>query len=65
MEVEWWNIKQDSPILVSKDGKRWVKRYFAMYKNNKVYAYNFGMTEWSSNGKMKEWNYARLAGDMK
>ena len=40
-EVDWNKIEVDTPILVKdyEDGE-WIKRYFAKYKDGKVYAWN-------------------------
>ena len=63
-EVDWSKVKIDIPILVSKDGETWFKRYFAQYTDNKVYAWSNGCTSWSCDEegyKMVNWKYAKLA----
>ena len=61
-KTDWSQVAIDTPILVrdSKNGT-WYKRYFAKFKNGKVYAWNDGNTSWSSAGDNISWNYAKLA----
>ena len=60
-EVDWNKVEVDTPILVrdDEDGK-WIKRYFAKYKDGKVYAWNGGRTGQIEN-YMTPWKYAKLA----
>ena len=60
-EVDWNKIEVDTPILVRdyEDGE-WVKRYFAKYKDGKVYAWNGGRTG-QIESYMTPWNFAKLA----
>ena len=57
--IDWENISVDTKILVSIDGEKWNKRYFAKYINGKVYAWDCGATSFSSNHCTK-WAYAKL-----
>ena len=57
--IDWENISVDTKILVSTDGEKWNKRYFAKYINGKVYAWDCGATSFSSNHCTK-WAYAKL-----
>lgn len=57
--IDWDNISVDTKILVSIDGEKWNKRYFAKYINGKVYAWDCGATSFSSNHCTK-WAYAKL-----
>lgn len=61
-EVDWSKVVVDTPILVrdSKTGN-WLKRYFAKFKDEKVYAWFYGKTSWTSDDEPKEWKYAKLA----
>lgn len=62
--VIWESVKVDTPILVRDDeGKEWLKRYFAKYEDDKVFAWQGGMTSWSVGGEefTTDWNYAKLA----
>lgn len=61
-EVDWSKVAVDTPILVrdSKTGN-WLKRYFAKFKDEKVYAWFYGKTSWTSDDEPKEWKYAKLA----
>ncbi len=60
-EVDWSKVPVDTPILVrnSKDDA-WYKKYFAEYKNGRVYAWDGGGTSWSS-VTHTPWEYAKLA----
>ena len=62
-EVDWNKIEVDTPILVKdyEDGE-WIKRYFAEYKDGKVYAWNGGRTG-QTESYMTPWNYAKLSED--
>ena len=61
-EVNWSTVEVDTPILVrdSETGK-WLKRYFAKFKDGKVYAWLYGGTSWSSDNNIYDWKYAKLA----
>lgn len=63
--VDWESVEVDTPILVSNDNKTWFKRYFAGYKDGKVYAWLSGKTSWSSICEFStgHFKYAKLAGD--
>lgn len=62
--VDWSKVAVDTPILV-KDIKEqeWGKRYFAFFKDGKVYAWIGGATSWSADGDkdVLKWEYAKLA----
>lgn len=60
-EVDWNKVEVDTLILVrdDEDGK-WSKRYFAKYKDGKVYAWNGGRTG-QIESYMTPWKYAKLA----
>ena len=62
-EVDWNKIEVDTPILVKdyEDGE-WIKRYFAEYKDGKVYAWNGGRTG-QTESYMTPWKYAKLSED--
>ena len=62
-EVDWNEIKIDTPIMVrdSENGD-WFKRYFAEYKNGKIYTWDNGHTSWETS-RMIEWKYAKLVED--
>ena len=60
-EVDWNKIEVNTPILVRDcDDDRWIKRYFAKYENEIIYAWNSGATSWSTSC-MTGWKYAKLA----
>ena len=62
-EVDWNEVKIDTPIMVrdSENGD-WFKRYFAEYKNGKIYTWDNGHTSWETS-RMIEWKYAKLVED--
>ena len=60
-EVDWNNVKVDTPILIrDNEDDKWIKRYFAKYKDGKVYAWNSGRTGWTES-YMTPWKHAKLA----
>ena len=60
-EIDWSKVKVDTAIYVkaSKYGN-WFKRYFAEYKNGKIYTWGNGLTSHDTS-RMMEWRYAKLA----
>ena len=60
-EVDWSKVEVDTPILVRDcECEKWLKRYFAKYKDGVVYAWNGGATSWNED-YMTGWKYAKLA----
>lgn len=59
-EVDWSKVEVDTPILVSTNEQKWVRRYFAEYRDGTVYAFKDGATSWTTNLKTG-WPYAKLA----
>lgn len=60
--VDWENVPVDTKIIVSHstDSPDYC-RYFAEYKDGKVYAWDYGATSWSSDAKSKNWwEHAKL-----
>ena len=64
--VDWSKVAVDTPILVRdfNEGK-WTKRYFALFEEGLIYAFESGATSWSveNNRRVVPWKYAKLAGD--
>lgn len=62
-KVDWNEVKIDTLIMVrdSENGD-WFKRYFAEYKNGKIYTWDNGHTSWETS-RMIEWKYAKLVED--
>lgn len=65
-EVDWNEVKVDTPILVAneKDGP-WMRRYFAKYENGRIHAWSVGRTSWTANtiAHTTSYAYAKLAED--
>ena len=62
--VDWSKVAVDTPILVKDSGEEaWIKRHFAKYEDNTVYAWYEGTTSWSVHGAvdMFGWKMAKLA----
>lgn len=65
--VDWSKVAVDTPILVRDSNEsRWGKRYFALFEDGLIYAWESGATSWSveNHGRVVPWKYAKLAGDM-
>lgn len=63
-EIDWSKVPVDTPILVKSysDGD-WTPRYFANYKNGKVFAWCDGTTSWTAQDHASDWKYAKLMED--
>lgn len=64
--VDWSKIEVDTPIFVRDSNEEvWKCRYFAMYEDGEVYAWQFGRTSWSNliQNSPIAWKYVKLAGD--
>lgn len=62
--VDWSKVEVDTPIFVRmSDEEVWKCRYFAMYEDGEVYAWQLGRTSWSNVIKISPiaWKYAKLA----
>ena len=62
--VDWSKVEVDTPIFVRmSDEEVWKYRYFAMYEDGEVYAWQLGRTSWSNVIKNSPiaWKYAKLA----
>lgn len=62
--VDWSKVAVDTPVLVRDFEKmKWGKRYFAFFKDGKVYAWNGGATSWTCEDPncVMSWVYAKLA----
>ena len=62
--VDWSKVEVDTPIFVRmSDEEVWKCRYFAMYEDGEVYAWQLGRTSWSNVIKNPPvaWKYAKLA----
>lgn len=46
--VDWTKVEVDTPVLVSNDNVTYCKRYFAKYKNGRVFVWEYGRTSWSA-----------------
>lgn len=62
--VDWSKVAVDTPILVRNyEGCEWIRRYFAKYEDNTVYAWESGATSWSAceSDDISDWGMAKLA----
>lgn len=61
-EVDWSSIAIDTPIFVwDYDSQNSFRRYFAGYKDGKVFVWDNGSTSWSHKFEPVPWRNARLA----
>lgn len=51
----------DAKILVSSDGKEWLRRHFAGFDGDLVSAWLEGKTSWSNKNGASRWEYGKLA----
>lgn len=62
--VDWSKVKVDTPVLVKAyEQADWEKRYFAYFKDGRVYAWLCGTTSWSADNDedVMSWDCAKLA----
>ena len=61
--IDWSKVEVDTKILVGDFESVWHKRYFAKFKNGKVYAWKNGKTSFTavSDNDIVAWNFAKLA----
>lgn len=60
-KVDWTKVPVDTKVLV-KDYKSgdWLKRHFAKYEDNKIYAYDDGKSSFTTTEEPVAWTYGRL-----
>ena len=64
-DVDWSKVPVDTPILVRMNCEmNWVVRHFAKYFDNKIYAWNNGMTSHTIKDA-SAWEYAKLSDGVK
>lgn len=61
--VDWSKVKVDTPVLVSSNGIKWHKRYFAKADYLDVWVWDNGATSWSveSDKDVTAWTHIKLA----
>ena len=62
--IDWSKVEVDTPIFVRNIiAEAWKCRYFAEYKDGKVYTWRDGKTSWSNvvSDRPVAWGYAELA----
>lgn len=60
-DIDWSKIEVDTKILVSIDNKRWYRRYFAKFENDKIYSFANGTTSFTYNYTgLVPWEYAKI-----
>ena len=64
-EVDWRNIPIDTPVLVSDNGEKWYRRYFAgVDDKGRLFMFPNGRTSWSNARCSRMWTsykYIELA----
>ena len=59
--LDWTKIPVDAKVLVSDDGKDWIKRHFAKYEDEYVYTFRNGHSSFTTEkDDVCRWNYAKL-----
>ena len=61
--IDWSKVEVDTKLLVKGDrDDRWIRRYFAKYENNRIYAFDDGYTSWvtGDSDTITCWKYAKL-----
>lgn len=58
----WENVEIDTPILVRRKGEsEWIRRHFAYYSQGKIYAFNNGLTSFTSKcSPPSSWDEAKI-----
>ena len=63
--MDWSKVPVDTKVLVSDDGKEWIRRHFAKYEDGKVYCFNDGYTsftivDYAYLSNATPWEYCKL-----
>ena len=59
--LDWTKVPVDAKVLVSNDGKDWIKRHFAKYEDEYVYTCRNGLSSFTTEkDDVYRWNYAKL-----
>ena len=63
--MDWSKVPVDTKVLVSDDGKDWIRRHFAKYEDGKVYCFNDGYTsftivDYAYLSNATPWEYCKL-----
>lgn len=61
--VDWSKVKVDTPVLVSSNGVKWYRRYFAKVDYLDVWVWDNGATSWSigNDRDVTKWTHIKLA----
>lgn len=61
--IDWRNVAVNTPVLVSSNGIKWHKRYFAKADYLDVWVWDNGATSWSaeSDKDVTTWTHIKLA----
>ena len=60
-ETDWSKVEVDTKVLVrDRPNDKWVKRYFAKYKDGEVYVFKDGRTSWNDVGITQHWKETKL-----
>ena len=59
--VDWSKVPVDTKILVrDNENASWAPRHFAGVAHGCIYAFSYGRTSFTCNGKGRSWKYAKL-----
>lgn len=61
--VDWSKVSVDTPVLVSSNGVKWYRRYFAKVDYLDVWVWDNGATSWSigNDRDVTKWTHIKLA----
>lgn len=61
-EIDWANVKPDTPVFVSNDGNTWKRRHFYEYDCGRIFTYPNGKSAFTALcPSTTPWKYAKLA----
>ena len=60
--MDWSKVPVDTKVLVSDDGKEWIRRHFAKYEDGKVYCFCCGASSFSIDdiSSVSSWKHYKL-----
>ena len=61
-KINWSKVEKDTLVEVSDDNVRWNRRYFAEYRDDKIYCYRYGCTS-KTTRDTDAWKYVEILDD--